>query len=83
MIEEVVSKPASPLPLLRIANHRARVKADYQQKLLERVGRCWQAVTSGNLFPDLTPEENVSRREVLEEMSLSLGKTAGARLRLV
>ena len=77
MIEEIVSKPASPLPLLRIANHRARVKADHQQKLLERVGRCWQAVTSGNIFPDLSPEENVGRREVLEEMALSLGKTAG------
>jgi len=77
MIDEIVSKPASPVPLLRIANHRARVKADYQQKLLERVGRCWQAITSGNVFTDLTPEENAGRREVLEEMALSLGKTAG------
>jgi len=77
MIDEIVSKPASPTPLLRIANHRARVKADYQQNLLERVGRCWQAITSGNVFTDLTPEENAGRREVLEEMALSLGKTAG------
>ena len=64
-------------PLLRVANHRARVKADYQQNLLDRVGRCWQAVTSGNVFPDLSPEENAGRREVLEEMAVSLGKTAG------
>jgi len=78
MIEEIVSKPASSTPLLRVANHRARVKADYQQKLLERVGRCWQAITSGNVFTDLTPEENAGRREVLEDMALSLGKTAGA-----
>ena len=78
MIEEIVSKPAEPVPLLRVANHRARVKADYQQKLLDRVGRCWQAITSGNVFPDMTPEENANRREVLEDMALSLGKTAGA-----
>ena len=78
MIEEIVSKPANPTPLLRVANHRARVKADYQQKLLERVGRCWQAITTGNVFPDLTPEENTGRREVLEDMAVSLGKTAGA-----
>jgi hypothetical protein len=77
MIEEIVSKPAEPVPLLRVANHRARVKADYQQKLLDRVGRCWQAITSGNIFADLTPDENASRREVLEDMALSLGKTAG------
>jgi hypothetical protein len=77
MIEEIAAKPASPAPLLRVANHRARIKADHQTKLLERVGRCWEAVTSGNIFPDLTPEENAGRREVLEETALSLGKTAG------
>ena len=77
MIDEIVSKPASPVPLLRIANHRARVKADHQQKLLERVGRCWEAITSGNVFTDLTPEEYAGRREVVEEMSLILGKTSG------
>ena len=78
MIEEIVSKPAEPRPLLRVANHRARIKTDYQQKLLERVGRCWQAITSGDIFPDLSHEENISRCEVLEDMALSLGKTAGA-----
>jgi hypothetical protein len=77
MIEEIVAKPAAPAPLLRVANHRARIKADHQQELLDRVGRCWQAITSGNVFPDMTPEDNISRREVLEDMALSLGKTAG------
>jgi hypothetical protein len=77
MIEEVVAKPAEPTPILRIANHRARIKADYQQKLLDRVVRCWQAITTGNVFDDLTPEENAGRRKVLEDMALSLGKTAG------
>jgi hypothetical protein len=60
-----------------VSNHRARIKADHQQKLMERVARCWQQVTSGNIFPDLTPEENASRCEVLEETAASLGKTAG------
>jgi len=31
-----------------------------------------------HVFPDMTPEENANRREVLEDMALSLGKTAGA-----
>jgi hypothetical protein len=85
MIEEIVAKPVpppskdapKPPPLLRVANHRARVKADYQQKLQDRVGRCWNAITTGDIFPDMTHEENVSRCEVLEDMALSLGKSAG------
>ena len=77
MIEEIVAKPATPAPTLRVANHRARIKADYQQKLQDRVSRCWEAITSGNIFPDLTPEENACRRDVLEDMALSLGKSAG------
>ena len=76
MIEEIVAKPATP-PTLRIANHRARIKADYQQKLQGRVVHCWTAITTGDIFPDLTHEENISRCEVLEETALSLGKTAG------
>lgn len=77
MIEEIAAKPGVPVPTLRIANHRARIKADYQQKLLDRVARCWEAVTSGNIYADMTPEENANRREVLEDMAISLGKSAG------
>ena len=55
MIEEIVAKPVPPAkegdpkppPLLRVANHRARIKADHQQKLLDRVACCWEAVTIG------------------------------------
>ena len=77
MIEEIVAKPATP-PILRVANHRARIKADHQQKLLDRVAACWLAVTTGNIFTEMTPEENANRRQVLDDMALSLGKTAGA-----
>ena len=38
MIEEIVAKPATPAPTLRVANHRGRIKADHQQKLQESRG---------------------------------------------
>lgn len=77
MIEEIAAKPAEPRPLLRVANHRARIKADHQQKLQDRIACCWTAVSTGNLFPDMTPEENASRREVLDATATGLGVTAG------
>jgi hypothetical protein len=77
MIEEVVAKPAQPRPFLRIANHRARIKAEHQQKLQDRVARCWTAITSGQVFPDLSPEENATRCQSLEEMAVGLGASAG------
>jgi hypothetical protein len=77
MIEEIVAKPGTPAPTLRVANHRSRIKADHQQKLQDRVARCWNAITTGDIFPDLNHEENESRREVLEDMAVSLGKSAG------
>jgi len=78
MIEEIVAKPAEPKPLLRVANHRGRIKAAYQLKLLERVSSCWQAITSGHVFRDMSREDNDARIEVLEEMSVGLGSDGSA-----
>jgi hypothetical protein len=72
MIEEIVSKYTGEKPLLRVANHRGRVKADYQATLKERVARCWQAITSGHVFADMTREESDARCQVLEETAVGL-----------
>jgi hypothetical protein len=76
-IDELVSKPTgialdSHYPLLRVANHRARVRKEYQEKLLERVERCWGAVISGHVFLDVTREESDARVETLEDMAVGL-----------
>ena len=59
-------------PTLRYARHRGRVKADYQQKLAEKVATCWQAITSGHVFSTLSREDSDARCAVLEEMSVGL-----------
>ena len=73
-IEELCAKfmgEGNP-PTLRYARHRGRVKADYQQKLAEKVATCWQAITSGHVFSSLSREDSDARCAVLEEMSVGL-----------
>ena len=45
-------------PLLRIANHRARVSPDFQFDLSKRIADMWQRITSGWFFTDVSREEN-------------------------
>ena len=73
-IEEIVSKPMGEgkRPLLRVANHRGRVSAAYQQQLLGRAQECWNAIQTDWIFPEMTREENDSRCEILEDQSVGL-----------
>jgi hypothetical protein len=70
-IEEIVAKPANP-PLLRVANHRARVSKDYQLKLVERIQDAWRRITTGHVFTDMTKEQNDSQCELLEETASTM-----------
>ena len=79
-IEELCAKfmgEGNP-PTLRYARHRGRVKADYQQKLAEKVATCWQAITSGHVFSTLSREDSDARCAVLEEMSVGLASNGTA-----
>ena len=76
-IDELVAKPTGNVqngeyPLLRVANHCARVSEGYQQTLLKRVTRCWGAITSGHVFLDLTREESDLRIETLDDVAVGL-----------
>ena len=76
-IDELVAKPTGnalngEYPLLRVANHCARVSQDYQQKLLERVKTCWNAIISGHVFTDLSREESDLRIETLKDVAMGL-----------
>lgn len=79
-IEELCAKfmgEGNP-PTLRYARHRGRVKADYQQKLAEKVATCWQAITSGHVFSTHSREDSDARCAVLEEMSVGLASSGTA-----
>jgi hypothetical protein len=74
MIDEITGKfmGVGNKPLLRVANHKARVSKAYQLKLLERIQKCWDAVQSGHVFTDMTREESDGRCEVLELTTVGL-----------
>ena len=76
-IDELICKStgnaaAGEYPLIRVASHRARVCNGYQQKLFERVQNCWEAITSGHVFTDLTREASDSHIGHLEQVATGL-----------
>lgn len=77
-IDEIVAKYRKDMrPLLRVANHRARVSRDHQLKLCDRISECWNAITTGHIFRDMSRDESDSHCELLEGMAVGL-KTDGS-----
>lgn len=76
MIDELVAKPNGDRPLLRVANHRARVTSRHQLALLDRIKKCWDTIQSGHIFSELSREENDERCELLDSTAAAL-KTGG------
>lgn len=82
-IDELVAKPTGDVlngeyPLLRVANHRARVSPQYQLELSNRVKKCWDAITSGHIFTELSREESDLRIETLNDMATGLATDGSA-----
>lgn len=59
-------------PLLRVASYRARVAAEYQRKLVERLKRCWESITSGHIFLDMRREDSDARCAILDDTAVGL-----------
>ena len=59
-IDQIVCKPAEP-PILRIANHKARVSTRWQHGLVKRLQNCWKTIENKWIFTDLTKEESQGR----------------------
>jgi hypothetical protein len=77
-IEEIVAKPGQPLPYLRVATHRARVRGDYQRSLLDRITSCWDTITSGHIFAQLSREESDELCRTLEDVAVGLQPTGSS-----
>lgn len=75
-IDEIVAKSRQHIqmkPLLRVAQHRARISSDHQTALLARLKRVWQTCQDHMFYPHLPQEEN-------SEIIKSLERQAGALL---
>jgi len=72
-IDEIVSKyMPEGNPLLRVAQHRARVSNAHQMTVLNRIVDCWDAITTGWIFRDLSREENDAKCQHLEDKVIAL-----------
>jgi hypothetical protein len=62
-------------PLLRIANHRCRISAAWQNQLVLRLTSCWKTIQSDHIFTNISKEDSVARQEILEmsAKALSIG----------
>lgn len=67
-IDEIVGKFMGECerPLLRVANHKARVSQKFQIDLHGRLQKLWDAIDSGWIFQDMSREENDAALEMLQ-----------------
>lgn len=72
-IDEIVSKGGAPeTPLLRVAQHKARVSRDHQLELLKSIEACWESITSGHIFTYLSEAESDEKCEEMERLATGL-----------
>lgn len=67
-IDQIVCKPSEP-PLLRVANHKARVSSQWQIGLIKRLQNCWKAIEDDWIFSSLTKEESKQRCEAMDMLA--------------
>ena len=62
-----------------MAAFRALVARDYQTTLAGRLKRCWDAITSGHVFPDLSREDSDARCGTLDAAAVGLQTDGSSR----
>lgn len=67
-MEQVACRPVKdrPLPRAKFACHMARISKAHQEKLLARIKMCWQTVTSGHIFTEMSRAESDEMCEMLD-----------------
>lgn len=82
-IDELVAKPQGDVtegvyPLIRVAQHRSRCRAEFQFELEARVARCWDAIQTGHIFLDETREQSDLMVETLDDIGTGLASDGSA-----
>lgn len=73
-IDEIVCRPGS----IRVAELRSRVSPAHQRELVKRLQRCWQSLSTGHVFTDLSYEDSLIRQEMLERAAAQMTGADGA-----
>jgi len=65
-LDQLACTPGTVEPKVRLAQHRCRVSSFWQHSLLKRLHVCWDAISSGHIFTELSREDSDSKCETLE-----------------
>lgn len=73
-IDEIVGKfmGEDERPLLRVANHKARVSSQFQTDTFKRIRQLWDRITSGYIFTEMTREESDAQFEMLQRRATGM-----------
>ena len=71
-IDQIVAKPTSGYPLLRVAQQRSRISPKFQYDLMHKLTNCWTAIEDDYIFDDVSKEESQDRCEILERRAEAL-----------
>jgi hypothetical protein len=74
-IDELVSKSRLKdelPPLLRIAQHRARISASFQMEVLAGLKTLWNSIQEGWIRPDLSRDESAGWFETCQQAAIGL-----------
>jgi hypothetical protein len=70
-IDQICGKPTGlEKPLLRVANHRARISKVHQTNLMQQLQDCWGAISRGYIFDSMTFMENAEYCEMMEKQAI-------------
>ena len=76
-IDQLSCKPREgKFPLIRVANHRARISAKWQNQLVQRLTSCWKAIQSGHIFTDMSEEDSKAHQDILEMEAVALARSS-------
>jgi hypothetical protein len=67
-IDQIVAKPHKDGPILRVANHKARISTFWQHRLLRRLQDAWEVLNSEHIFTEMTLDESLARCATLDKM---------------
>jgi hypothetical protein len=67
-IDEIVGKfmGEDERPLLRVANHKARVSKQFQLDLFSRIRKLWNSISNGHVFQDMSREDSDATFQMLQ-----------------
>ena len=66
--DQIVAKPSKDGPILRVANHKARISTFWQHRLMRRLQDAWEVLNSEHIFTEMTPEDSLARCAALDKM---------------